>query len=433
MKQRTADVMMLVMGLLLAGACVSHAVTNRFQEGVAPTVAYVHDAVTIRDNVAGENQNGLDQLIVGTTATDDTLRALLEFDVSAISVSDPINSASLVLTSYSTAGFGGSQTFDLYTYGFDIDEGQATWTNPDAPGTTDAAGGTLGTYLSSATFNTVTDLGTTVTFASTAAFQTAVGSAIADNEGILGLILVHTSETLNTTHEFARFASNSFATKTSRPKLVVITPHTNILVNGDFETGDLTGWTELSGSNGGNTVSDVDPLAGLESLIQTQHTSGSGNSLYQTFDAFTTSATVSFIFEVSDPNGFTGGNRSLNLRLEGDGGIINARIVEGVSGSSGDVELYDGATFQPVFTDVVTWGAEESFSLTINSFGVGATYDITVGESTAVGQSYFQNGNITTFDKIVFVNSSIYDNASLKIDNISVILFIPKGTLFLFK
>ena len=432
MKQITADVMMLAMGLLLAGACVSHAVTNRFQEGFAPTVAYVHDAVTIRDNVAGENQNGLDQLIVGTTATDDTLRALLEFDVSAISVSDPINSASLVLTSYSTAGFGGSQTFDLYTYGFDIDEGQATWTNPDAPGTTDAAGGTLGTYLSSATFNTVTDLGTTVTFASTAAFQTAVGSAIADNEGILGLILVHTSETLNTTHEFARFASNSFATKTSRPKLVVITPHTNILVNGDFETGDLTGWTQSTPANGGNVVSSTAPLAGAESLIQTKDT-GIGNSLSQTFDAFTTSATVSFIFEVSDPTGFSSGNRSMNVRLEGDGGTINARIVEGVSGSLGDVELYDGATFQPVFTDVVTWGAEESFSLTINSFGVGATYDITVGGSTSTGESYFQGGNITTLDEIVFVNSSIYDNASLKIDNISVILFIPKGTLFLFK
>ena len=63
MKQRTADVMMLVMGLFLAGSSVSHSDTTSFQEGVAPTGGYTMGSVYIRENEATSKKDGEDQII----------------------------------------------------------------------------------------------------------------------------------------------------------------------------------------------------------------------------------------------------------------------------------------------------------------------------------------------------------------------------------
>lgn len=195
-----------------------------FQQGVSPDASYTHDATYFRSNAPTGNFGTADQLIVGTTSgvAADVLRSVLEFDISAIPASHLIDDVSLLLTTYSQGGLDGggepgSPTFNVYSYAFDIDETAATW---NAPGAGDPnAGGTLGTLLTSASFD-VTQTGETVTFGDTPEFRTAVSDALA-SDGLLRLILAKSDETTVGTHEFARFASNEFATLGHRPELMV--------------------------------------------------------------------------------------------------------------------------------------------------------------------------------------------------------------------
>ncbi len=197
---------------------------NSFQQGVSPDASYTHDATYFRSSSPNSNFGTAGQLIVGTTApgTSDVLRAVLEFDISAIPASHLIDDVSLALTTYSQGGLDqggepGNPTFNVYSYGFDIDETTATW---NAPGAGDPnAGGTLGTLLTSASFD-VTQTGQTVKFGDTPEFRTAVSDALA-SDGFLRLIVAKSDETTVGTHEFARFASNSFATLGHRPELIV--------------------------------------------------------------------------------------------------------------------------------------------------------------------------------------------------------------------
>jgi hypothetical protein len=195
-----------------------------FQEGVTPTVSYTHDATYIRSNAVDGNFNDDPdlELIVGTTTggTADILRSLLEFDLSAVRTSDQADSVSLVLTTHSTTGLDqggvdGNPIFDVYSYGFDIDDTAATWGAPGDGDTT--AGGTLGTLLTSASFD-VTVTGQAITFGDTPAFHSAVDDTLA-GDGILRLIVVKHDESTIGTHEFARFAADSFATEGDRPEL----------------------------------------------------------------------------------------------------------------------------------------------------------------------------------------------------------------------
>jgi len=88
-------------------------------------------------------------------------------------------------------GIGGDNTFNAYEYGIDLDETTATWNNSD---------GTLGTLLSSVTFDTTTT-GLEVTFGDTLAFRTALEDALAD-DGFLRLLLANADETVGV-HNFA--------------------------------------------------------------------------------------------------------------------------------------------------------------------------------------------------------------------------------------
>ena len=210
--------------LALAAAGPAHGVTTMFQEGVSPTGGYVMGATYIRSTDPTGNQNGDTdlELIFGTTASGDVIRGLLEFDISAIPAADLIQASSLVLTTHSDTGLDqggetGDPTFNVHSYGFDFDETSATW---NAPGTGDAtAGGTLGTLLSSASFDPMST-GMEVTFASTPAFQSAVSDALA-GDGFLRLIIAKDDESTVSTHEFTRIAADSFGTAGSRPELVI--------------------------------------------------------------------------------------------------------------------------------------------------------------------------------------------------------------------
>lgn len=200
------------------------AATTSFQQGVSPTAAYVHDATYIRSANTATNFNDNGQIIVGPT-NGDVLRGLFEFDISQLPVTEMIDTVSLVLTTYSTAGIndvgpaGASTTFNAYAYNFDINETAATW---NAPGAGDATpGGASGTLLSSASFD-VEITGQTVTFANTSAFRLALLNAQA-GDGYLRLILRGADETVGA-HNFARLSDDT-VTAANRPALQV-THHT---------------------------------------------------------------------------------------------------------------------------------------------------------------------------------------------------------------
>ena len=139
MKRPTSQLFTLVAIALFAAATSSQAATVNFQEGVAPSGAYAHDATYIRStDPSGNNDGDPDlELIVGTTLTGDVVRTLLEFDISTIPAADNIDSASLVLTTRSTGGGldqggeTGDPTFNLHNYGFDVVETVSTWDDPD--------------------------------------------------------------------------------------------------------------------------------------------------------------------------------------------------------------------------------------------------------------------------------------------------------------
>lgn len=210
------NVLILSASTLVASTWPSQATLISFQEGVSPTGAYTQDAVYIRENEADINQNGDTdrELIVGFTNDNTELRGLLEFDISAIPVTDAIESVSLGLRT--GGGLSSSITINLYAYGSDFDEATATWNAP-APGE-GTAGGTLGSLLSSATFNPT--VAADVTFDSTPAFQTAVSDALAD-DGFLRLVLARSDDSGPGQQRFARFGDETVTTLANRPELTI--------------------------------------------------------------------------------------------------------------------------------------------------------------------------------------------------------------------
>jgi len=253
--------------IAFVASLVSAEVTS-FQEGVLPTGAYTHDGTYIRSNDGtGNFDNDPDlELIVGTTAggDPDVLRCMLEFDVSAIPASAQIRSVLLVLTTHSNTGLDlggtdGNPTFNVYAYGFDIDETTATWNAPGAGDPT--AGGTLGTLLTSASFD-VTSTGLAVTFGDTHEFRTAVANALT-GDGLLRLIVAKNDESTVGTHEFTRFAADSFAATANRPKLQIEYTDDPTLPNVDAGVNMLS-WSGQAVQLDPNSVNnDVAPLTYL--------------------------------------------------------------------------------------------------------------------------------------------------------------------------
>ena len=190
--------------------------TFRFQEGVAPNERYSHDAVYIRRNSPDTNQDkDLNQeLIVGFAKDNEELRSLLEFDVSAIPPSSEIKSVSLILQS--GGGLGGAITVNVYEYNHDIDESKATWNDP---GSGDGkAGGTLGTLLTSATFDPIAPR--EVVFRDSPAFRAAVAEARA-GDGFVRLVLARADDSGAGRHRFARFRDEDVVMPSFRPELRV--------------------------------------------------------------------------------------------------------------------------------------------------------------------------------------------------------------------
>ncbi len=187
----------------------------------------------------------------------------------------------------------------------------------------------------------------------------------------------------------------------------------NMISNGDFETGDLTGWTV---AGGGLTIDSTTPLAGAYSALQVQTNS---SIMHQIFTPFTDAATTSFIFAATDPGGAE--DRSMNVTFGGNGlNQINLRVVDLDEDGDGDVQAYNGA-WQTVLTDAVTFGSTTTFALTINGYGANFNYDLNVGGNIASGLTFVQDGVLNYFDKLRFVNSSLATGSTFEFDNVVVI------------
>ena len=186
-----------------------------FQE--SPT--YTADAVTIRNDTPDTNINSNSQVIVGNVNTI-ILRGLFEFDLSQIEAAAAgnaytIDSVTLTVTTSSAGGSGGSANqFNLSILGSnsDFDESVVTWNN--APS---AAGGTVGTFLTSATFNP-TVVSTAQTFANSTAFSSAAANALAGSDNTLRLIMTASIENGG---YLTRLNTNENGTPTARPTLTV--------------------------------------------------------------------------------------------------------------------------------------------------------------------------------------------------------------------
>ena len=113
-------------------------------------------------------------------------------------------------------GLGGSITINVYQYDYDFDETTSTWNSPGSGDST--AGGTPGTLLTSATFDSTVQ-NVDVTFGDTAAFRTAVSNALT-GDGFLRLIMAR-SDGSGSGHRFARFDDETVATAGNRPELLV--------------------------------------------------------------------------------------------------------------------------------------------------------------------------------------------------------------------
>jgi hypothetical protein len=197
----------------------------QFQQQVAPTSAYLAPSVTIRSDQATTNQDDDPdgENIVGRVGSA-FMRTLFEFDLTAARRAKTIESAELILTSRGGGEGGPSITMDLHEYGFPFDETVDTWNDPDGDGgdlTGDPTdGGTLGTFLTAATFpNNIGGL--EVLFGDTPAFRTAVEDAIASGDTTLRLILKLDDES-GSGNFFARFWDEEYSTLRYHPELVLL-------------------------------------------------------------------------------------------------------------------------------------------------------------------------------------------------------------------
>ena len=196
----------------------------------------------------------------------------------------------------------------------------------------------------------------------------------------------------------------------------------NSIITGGFETGNLSGWTQ---SGSGTTVSGTSPLAGAYSALQAPSV---GSQLSQTFPAVTTAVTTSFVFSATDPGNDR--TRSMSVAWHGSGYTtgapqINLRLTDVDSDGDGDIQVFDSTTWRTVLSSVVTFDASPSppsttLTLTINSFGTGANYDVSVGSGSVTGLTHFQGGVPSDLTQLSFVNSSNTSGSSFKFDDVSV-------------
>ncbi len=187
-----------------------------------------------------------------------------------------------------------------------------------------------------------------------------------------------------------------------------------ILVNGNFETGGFTGWTNTASA----TIDSVAPLAGSYSaVLPVTPGTGGAHTLTQGFAPQTGRTTTQFIFSMPDP-----AVRGLQFYLRDSSALhqINLQVIDLNNDGTGDVQIYNtpNSAFRTVLTDVVTFNQPTTLSLTIKGYGTSFNYDLTVGGQTVTGLSFYQFNKPTDLAEIDFVNQ--FQSSGFEVDNVSV-------------
>jgi hypothetical protein len=169
----------------------------------------------IRNDAAGPNTindgDADNEIIIGVNGSSTAeLRGLLRFDLAPLlgMMGGTINSVTLTGTTRTGAPGGqnatpSTLTLDVFDYGFEFVEANASFNNPAGNGADTTAGGTVGTLLSTESVLNPASLpsGQSVVFGDSAAFRTAVSDQLA-GDLTLNLLVIGTS---NTDQSFLRF------------------------------------------------------------------------------------------------------------------------------------------------------------------------------------------------------------------------------------
>ncbi|NNC89467.1 MAG: hypothetical protein HKN82_13500 [Akkermansiaceae bacterium] len=188
------------------------------------------------------------------------------------------------------------------------------------------------------------------------------------------------------------------------------------LVNGDFETGDLTSWSNSAGA----TVESTGALAGVYSLVLPGGAAPDGN-VSQFITPLTTPATASLLFSMADPG--ADANRGFNMFLgsAGNSAQVNLRVVDLGNDGDGDLQVFDSASsWQTIISDAVVFGSTNSLSVSFTGYGASFGYDVAVNAASATGLSFYQNHatDFTAFDQVLFTND--FGVTGFTVDNVAV-------------
>ncbi|MCP4088461.1 MAG: hypothetical protein GY746_01520 [Gammaproteobacteria bacterium] len=134
----------------------------------------------------------------------------------------------------------------------------------------------------------------------------------------------------------------------------------NILINSDFETGDLTGW-EVFGLNANATVTVESPdngpaLPGMYNAFMSNHSEASGLTLKQTTPAGgAVGGLISYSFDLKLDQADLGGVLFVEIFAEASGiGIVGGSGLMGPFWPWGNWNTYSGTFNAPANTDFYT-------------------------------------------------------------------------------
>lgn len=182
-------------------------------------------------------------------------------------------------------------------------------------------------------------------------------------------------------------------------------------MNGDFESGTATGWSESGITTSDYSVSapaidgnyslDFNGSGSWSQLLETSLTEGVSNG----------TASVSFDFNASDSG--SASTRSLAFYFEnGTSGRINLRL-----NGEGVLQAYDGIGWQEMVTGI-SFDTDHSLTLTATDIGTESqawTVKVDGRESSSV--QYFDNQSSFSFDTLTFNNNT----GAYSVDNIQVV------------